>query len=88
MPLTVFPSRCNIPLYFPLCNQTIALALSAGILWHVSCHVLEIQSKCEVVQRLLNNVRPFEFTTGREPKLIMLPNLTGEEDYACKPVSR
>jgi len=31
------PSPCNLTLHFPTYNQGVALSISVGLLWHVSC---------------------------------------------------
>jgi len=37
--MTVFASTFVLSFHFLLYKQTLALAVSSGLLWHVSCHL-------------------------------------------------
>jgi hypothetical protein len=49
VPLTAFHSSRALIFYFPLYYQTIALAVSEALLWHVSCDLPFQQNMSTVV---------------------------------------
>jgi hypothetical protein len=49
MPLTVFPSPRVLSIHFPLYNQTLVVAVSAALHWHVSCDLPSGQNMSSVV---------------------------------------